>query len=245
MSRRVSRIASIAAGLLIAAPAFAETLEEVEKKIVEAQSKHKTVQYKDKTNSESNMPGMMMKSSMDSTIELMRKGDKFLSRADVKSVNITKMGDQPEQKIESTMTMIYDGQFAYTINETAGMKSAMKMKPDANTYDPVNMFKTLHENFELKLLPEEKLDGKAMYVIELAGKKGQPENPAFSRIATYYSKDTGLAMKSVHFDKAGKQVGSSVASDVKLNSEIKPERFVFKAPEGVEVMDMTKMDMGK
>ena len=43
-------------------------------------------------------------------------------------------------------------------------------------------------------------------------------------------------------DEQSKSMITSLMSDIKPNADIKPERFVFKAPEGVVVMDMTKID---
>jgi outer membrane lipoprotein-sorting protein len=39
-------------------------------------------------------------------------------------------------------------------------------------------------------------------------------------------------------DKNDKTVSTYALSDVKLDTEVAPDRFVFKAPEGVEVIDV-------
>jgi outer membrane lipoprotein-sorting protein len=42
------------------------------------------------------------------------------------------------------------------------------------------------------------------------------------------------------FETGGKKISSTVTTDFKLNAEIPADRFAFKAPAGVEMMDLTK-----
>ena len=160
-----------------------------------------------------------------------------------KSSGTTKIGDQAETKTETKTLMIADGEFCYTLSETAGQKMAMKMKLDPSKNNTSKEgFEQMHKDYNLKLLPDEKIDGKEVYVIEATPKKAKPDTTEVSKF--FYAQETGVLVKSVMESKGeqSKSTITSLMSDVKPNADIKPERFVFKAPEGVMVMDMTKID---
>lgn len=236
---------ALVAGLVFSATASAaDTLEDVEKKILAQAEKNRTLSARTATSSDIEAPGMRMKSQAEGTYEYARRGDKTLFRMESKSAGTTKFGDQPETKSEDKTLAIADGEFYYTLTETAGQKMAMKMKLDPSKINVTGKegFEQLHKDYNLKLLPDEKVDGHEAYVIEATPKKPKPGTTELTRF--YYSKENGVLVKSAMESKA-EQSKSKVTfslSDVKPNADIKPERFVFKAPEGVVVMDMTKLD---
>jgi outer membrane lipoprotein-sorting protein len=119
-----------------------------------------------------------------------------------------------------------------------GQKMATKQKPEvAATGDPKELFKKMHSDNTVKMLPDEKVDGVSTVVFEVV-----PKDVAGSPVAKsimYFAKDTGINVKVVGKDKDGKDVFSNMSTDIKLNTEIANDHFVFKAPEGVQVMDMT------
>jgi outer membrane lipoprotein-sorting protein len=236
---------AMVAGLAFCGTAIAaDTLEDVEKKILAQAEKNKTFSAKTATSTDITAPGMSMKSKAEGTYEVARRGDKTLLRMDSKSSGTTKIGDQPETKSESKSLVIADGQFYYTLTETAGQKMAMKMKldPSKSTVTSKEGFDQMRKDYNLKLLPDEKIEGQGVYVIEATPKKAKPDTTEVNKY--YYSKDTGILVKSV-MESKGEQSKSSITSslsDIKPNADIKPERFVFKAPEGVMVMDMTQTE---
>lgn len=243
--RKPSLISTVALALFGAASVCAaETLEEAQKKIAEALGKHKTMQVKTKFTQDFKSEAFRMKSSGESQTEYRKKSDKvYQSRVETRMKGVREMGGK-EEKDDSTILQIVDGEFSYVLTETAGQKTAMKQKlnpkTDVNPFDAAALFKLQEKDFAMKLLPDETIGGKAAYVIEATPKKAQEGQP-FSRMVNWYDKKTGIALKSVSYDKAGKEVMTSVATDVKLDGDIPDARFVFKAPAGVEVIDMTKM----
>jgi outer membrane lipoprotein-sorting protein len=133
----------------------------------------------------------------------------------------------------------------YTISDVGGQKMAMKMKPSPEMAgaDPLNSesaFKAMGKDFNLKVLPDAAVDGKDAWVIE-ATPKDSKNAEMMTKMVTYYDKKTGLPIKSVGYGKDGKVVNTMTISDIKTNADIPADRFVFKAPPGVEVMDMTKV----
>jgi outer membrane lipoprotein-sorting protein len=55
----------------------------------------------------------------------------------------------------------------------------------------------------------------------------------------YYSQEHGVPVKSVMYGPDGKPITTMTFSDYKFDVKIDPQRFVFKAPEGVQVIDQT------
>ena len=224
--------------LFVTGSVLGDKLEEAEKKITEARAKHKSVQTKSKTTQEFKSEQMEMKSETVGTQEYRKKDGRYLLRVEMKTKGTQKIKGQPDQKIDTTVLMIDDGKFLYTLNTMGTSRTATKMKRNPDMFEGKAYFKQLRKHFTLKLLPDEKVDGKDAYVIET---KPKTDNPATSKAIYYFDKKTGIDLKMVSYDGKGKAVMTTVTTDVKLNAEIKDDRFVFKAPEGVQVADMTKM----
>ena len=216
----------------------ADEVEDVEKKLIEAHSKMKSYTSKTKTVQNFDMgQGNKMSSNYDGNIEWKRDGEKQMFRTEMKGTTTTSMGGT-ENKLEVSMLMISDGNFFYQLSDQMGQKMATKQKPDtAMTGDPKKLFEKIHSDNTIKMLPDEKVDGVSVVVFEVI-----PKDTSASPVAKsimYFSKDTGINIKLVGKDKDGKDVFTNTSTDIKLNAEIANDRFVFKAPEGVQVMDMT------
>lgn len=221
-----------------AVTAWADTLEEVEKKIVDAADKVKSFTADVSTVTEAKGEGFSTSSRMQGTSEVMRKGDTVLMHMELKTTGVTKIGDQ-EQKMESTSLMVCDGDFNYVLTEQAGQKMAMKMKADPKMagISSKQLFTEWGKENDLKLLPDEKVDGRDAYVIEVTPKK---PGAATGKQLAYFDKEHGLMLKMVVMGEDGKPMSTTTLSNYKTGVDLKPDRFVFKAPEGVQVMDMTK-----
>jgi outer membrane lipoprotein-sorting protein len=156
----------------------------------------------------------------------------------MKGAAVQSFGGQ-ENKTEMSVTMICDGDSMYTLSTQMGQTMATKQKPDASLGgDLKKYFEDIIAKHNVKVLPDEKIDGEACFVIEAT-----PKDPAaaasIAKTIMYFRKDIGINVKMVGMDKDGKEVFSNISSDFKINSDIAADRFVFKAPEGVQVMDMT------
>ena len=143
--------------------------------------------------------------------ELMKKGDRILFRMELT------LGSQATDHM--------------------GQKMAVKMKHDeAQAMTPTTQLAKLRETHELKLLPDQSIDGHAVYVIEATPKQ---QTSGMGRTVSYYAKETGIPLRVTTDDPSGKVMSDMTFTDVKINPKIDVSRFVFKAPEGVQVMDMT------
>ena len=171
---------------------------------------------------------------MKGAVEFVNKPDKELFR-----MEMTLETDLAGQKMEGTVTTVYDGEFIYIVNEMMGQKMAVKQKPGAMVQSPAgkHMFEGLKENYELKVLPGEKVDGKDAFVIEAAPKGMAPQPVA--KMKLFLVKENGIMVKVLGYDTAGSEIMTMTYDNIKINPKIDESRFVFKAPDGVQVMDMT------
>lgn len=214
-----------------AVAAFGDTLEEVEKKVIAAARKVTSVQGKMTTKMEMMAPGYETVSDTKGTVAYVRKGEKTLYRMQMETSSKTKMGDQ-EMKQESTSLMICDGEIIYTLSDTAGQKTVTKIKATPEELG----FKAMRANADLKLLPDDKVDDKPVYVIE-STPKGQS---GAGKTLSYYQQDTGFMVKSVSFSPDGRPLSTTMFTDLKFDEKLSADQFEFKVPAGVQVIDMTE-----
>jgi outer membrane lipoprotein-sorting protein len=199
-----------------------EGVEALQKKIEEKWSKVDSMSAKMRMN-------MNMKSDQpiksDGTVEFLRDGGKEKLRMEM--VFEQKL---PGQEMKVLTTTIYDGEFVYSVTDMMGQKMATKQKPHVLQGTP-----DLKENHELKVLPDEKVDGQDALVLEAKPKS----QSGVTAMKMYFSKDTGMLIKTVGVDEKGEPVMDIVYTDVKLNPKLDAARFSYKTEPGVQVMDMT------
>lgn len=228
-------------GLPLAAQA-GESLEDVEKALEAKWEKIKSMSTKLDVTQDLEMYGMSIKSESKGTSIFMRDGDKIMSRTEMEGTSEQSMGGTP-MKQETEMIMVDDGEHAYTYthDKTTGQKQAMKTESGTGQSQfGAEYFDQMRESFDLKILPEEEVRGDACYVIE--GKPSgdnQQMAQAIARMVHFYRKSDGALMQLTGFSPDGKEVMKQSFTEIKINGSIDKDKFVFKAPEGVQVMDMT------
>ena len=239
MMSRINRMVCVClVSLFSAAAARAETVEEVEKKISEQSKKIKSMSMKMKSMSDASGPGTNTKSTLEGTYEYMMDGPKTLSRTDVLTQSqIDAGGNKLEQKSKSLS--ISDGDYLYVLTEQGGQKYATKMK--ASDRSMSTKLDDLRQWYDFKLLPDETIDGKPCYALELTPKKGSPVGEGTGKNRHYYQKDTCVLVKAVVFGPEGKIVSTTTYSDIRINPSLGKDRFTFTPPPGVQVQDFTGM----
>lgn len=242
MKRIVGVLVLVAAVVAVSSrPVRAEGLDEVKKQISAKMKKLTSISYKMKMTSETNDPNISTKTTSEGSIEYMRKGDKTMSRTEMTTKMVMKMGEN-ETKNDSKIMTVDDGEFVYHYSEAQGQKQAMKQKHDPATsmdiFDSERLFKEQEKMFNVKSMPDETVDGKPCWVLEMTPK--DPSMAYMGKTVAYYDKESGVGIKTVMFDTKGKQTGVMNISDLKVNGEIPADHFKFTAPPGVEVHDNTK-----
>ena len=173
-------------------------------------------------------------------IEMMKAGDKELSRIEMTSKMDMGAG-AAATSMESKSLTIDDGEFMWMLQERMGQKMVVKMNSGKQRrMGGKQMFQTMREMYELKLLPDEKIDGRSVYVLEGIPKQPMPQMP-IKNVLTYLDKEYGTMVKMVSNNADGQAVQTMTFTDIKLNPKLDPKRFVFEVPEGVPVMDQTGM----
>lgn len=240
--RAICIVAALTASILTPNFAQADTLEDVKKSIHEKSAKFKTLQYKMRLETQMETSQFKMKSTTTGTAEYMRQGDAILSRVEQTTQGSQTFG-KTETKLNSKTLMIGDGKHNYMLTDSAGTKFATKSNVDPkNAPSPFNAmghFKTMEGTYVLKLMSEETVDGLPCYVIEMSPKDAAMK-AVMGRTVSYYDKKTGVAIKTVSYDPKGKKTNTMTVTDIKVDASISADRFVFKAPAGVEVQDNSK-----
>lgn len=245
--RRYKQVALALFALAISATAPAEqTIASVE---AEVEAKWAQINgFTAKTTTDAAVPAgpMTMKSHAIGTLECLKQGEKTLFRLDM--VNKIDMGiplpgalaGATEQKVLS----VFDGQNLYNEMEALGQRHVFKMIGDSAGKDAPaagkSMFEAFRDKGELKLLPDATVDGTPVYVIEVIPNDDLKQNAPtpVGSLKVYISKELGLQIKMEVLDEKGAATSTTVYSEINTKADLKPERFVYKAPEGVTVQEM-------
>lgn len=230
------------------ATAAAATIEEVQKALIEAHGKLKSYSANFVAKQDMSMQGMTMKGDFRGSHEYVRKGDKTFIRTEMKGKSFQEFGvdsngdgavsddEKQKQEMDVATLMVCDGEALYTLSDQQGQKSCYKVKADpASTGDVKAMFDSWKDR-NPKLVSDEKVDGADCFVIETDA-AGMPQ-PGMGKARFCFRKDCGVMVRVVMLDDKGKIVMENATMDLKLNPDIDASRFVFKAPEGVEVVEM-------
>jgi len=184
--------------------------------------------------------GFSIVSNSTGTAEMKRKSETVWLMHMTSKGNTTQTMAGKETKSDTSTLMVIDGEFMYSLSEGAGQKMATKMK--AQDYSKMaggkNFFKWLRENYDVKVLPDETVDGASCYAIEATPKN---KTPGQMPMTYCFSKDNGMVVATEVKGPDGKVMTSSKLKNVKLNPSIADDHFVFTAPPGVTVTDMTNL----
>ncbi|RIK68792.1 MAG: hypothetical protein DCC65_01280 [Planctomycetota bacterium] len=220
-------------------PEGRESLGAIRAECLSKASAHSTVAAKIRLNTEVISGQVSVVSEANGTYEHQRKGAKLLFRVEMKNQIRTKAGKRVVDDEQAVLT-IGDGVHAYTLTHQKGKEpSAVKSMPVASQTlladEP--FFEVLASNFEVRVLPDEKIDAQDVWVLETRPRTPKPGQAA--KTLHYIRKDCALRVRSTGHDATGRRIQFSGLSEVKLDPEIDPRRFIFEAPDGVKVMDLT------
>ncbi len=213
-----------------------ETIESVEKKILKMLEHNRTMVAHVVSTIEESSEDFNIKTTKRGSYECVKSGQTTRFRQESLITGVESVaGDKTE--FEQTELIVCDGQNVYTLVDNMGHKSAVRVKADRSRTGGIDkaLFARWHRAYNMTLLPDDKVDGQATYVIEAKPKLDDAVLPA--RTLYFFRKDNGIMVKRIQENSDGKITESTTYSDVRVNEEIDPSRFVFKAPEGVRVKD--------
>ncbi|MGE3180316.1 MAG: outer membrane lipoprotein carrier protein LolA [Phycisphaerae bacterium] len=231
------RVFLFGATICFAVSTMADDLADVEKKIHEKAKSIKSVQAKVKTVTDMSMEGYKMQGESIGEYQMMKNAaGKMMMRMETKDKNKTEVAGQTNET-EGTNLMISDGEFTYSLSDINGVKTASKAAQGDWDQMP---FTGYREQYTIKQLPDEKVDGAAAWVFEMTPKENVGAM-AGSKMVISFHQESGMPIKTVSYNAEGKPQLTMTMTDIKLNDNISADRFVFKAPPGVEVMDYSNM----
>ncbi|MCG3126226.1 MAG: hypothetical protein CHACPFDD_01056 [Phycisphaerae bacterium] len=239
MTKTLLHIGLFVLPLMVLPVAAAEdTLEDVQKRILEVWSRQKSLTAKVEMKVSFVRGPQRMDSTGSGTIEMLRKGDLMMTRSELKTTGARKQGEQ-EQKFETLTSAVDNGEFVISLEDSQGNKRATKgVSGTTQTSDVSRLFTALTREHNLKLLPNEKFGDVAVFVIE-AERKVQGQFPV-AKMVLSFSQDHGYLVRNLLYTREGDLLQQVVFSDFKLDADIPAERFTLEIPEGVKVNDMTQ-----
>lgn len=242
MMTRLGSLACATLALFCSGVARADSLDDIKAQIRDKLGKLKSVQAKMKMTQDMNMGGMQYKTQSTGMYEVQNKGDRSPFHSEMVSKMETTMPGMEPQTRDGKLLSVSDGEFVWTLHEADHQRMATKTRPTEamGIFGDTRFLDTLEKEHDLKVMKDDKFEGKAVWVIEARPKKPVPMSP-IARTEHSFQKETGLWVRAVAYDEKDKVISTTEVTDIKLNQTIPPERFVFKAPEGVQVQDMTQV----
>lgn len=239
MTRRVRQGVLLAGAMFcgLVTAVHAETVEEAQQRIAEQWNRlHSlTADLTLGADTESELDATINRVNSTGHFEMIRKDDKTLTRLELEGRTESGSKDTPEQKARR-MTMIGDGEFVYQLQEVDGEQRAAKAKHNPSQVMQIGgmaVFEAVKDQYEFKLLPPEELDGVPCYVFEASG-EGKDHTRKY-----YFDRETGVMRKMIVISSAGDVTFTIRVDRIEVNPKLSEERFVFVAPDGVELHDAT------
>lgn len=216
-----------------------ETLPSIQSQAIAATEKLESVSANMRINAMMKMGEADIESESNGTYEHQRHGNRIVFRIDLVNVVTSKLQGQM-RKAEQTVLTMSDGAACYTVTTQAGRKPTVTKsipQPGQTIMADKHFFTSLKSSFNLRVLPDQTIENKKAWVIEATPKAASADQPA--RTLHYIQKESGLRVKSTGHDKSGRRIQLTALSQINLNPEIKPDRFLVELPDDVTIVDMT------
>ncbi|HOF40930.1 MAG TPA: hypothetical protein PLD73_12720 [Candidatus Hydrogenedentes bacterium] len=134
---------------------------------------------------------------------------------------------------------VFDGSIAHFMTNMLFQKTVMRYRPEEQdlAIGGDALFKALHENCELRLLPERTLDKVPCHVFEAVVREPGDDMLEPVKWTLFFAKDTGLPLYVQALDRRNVKVFSCYMTGVVLNPELNLSRFNFVPPPGARVVE--------
>ncbi len=214
---------------------IAGDLEAVEKRIAGTWQQHKSMVANYERVVERHRGKVTVREISKGKLELLKVGETIMRRLDTVDTRIKKFGDTETTTPSENRISIDDGKNSYLY--IRGMATAAKWIGGGKD-DPRKRLDVLRKRYELKLLSKESAGGERGFVIEAIA-IDQRRIMLGARILLHYRED-GILVKELRYDKDGNLLSTQIVSDIRLDVDIDPARFVLSLPKGVPVKVLRK-----
>ncbi len=231
MRNRTALLATLMVCLVCSSSASAgETPASVEKKILDAWEDLHSMTAK--MNLE--MTYYSRKIHTSGSVDYWKAGGKNLLRMEM---HMTQSAGGPELK--TSTTSVSDDEKTVAIRESPDGTIVTKERPTSRLGSPGGrmMFDDLKEKNKLAVLPDEKLEGMDVFVIEATLKDST--NQPYEKAKIYFAKKTGMLVKLSGINGIDQEILTLTYSDIKINPKIDPDRFVLIPPADAQIIDNT------
>jgi len=231
---RVAPALTLALGLFAAPARAGETLDAVEKKLIELNAKIKSLSARIADGYEISDGDKKNVSATKGTYEFAIFGGTQYARTETRTTR-TIVAPGKNATIESAKLEVSDGNATFVLEEIPGDKFVTKTPV---TLRPPNPLQSLRDKFVVVLLPDESVDGQPCWVVEAQPRKELPAMKAGNRSRHWYRKSDGVLAKSEFYDGRGGVAFAKNYHDIKVNVPIAPERFTFTPPPDAKIYDV-------
>lgn len=231
----VRRFILIALVVLSTCAAQAAGLEEIQQRILKAYQDVRSLSATLNVETRVGTGQLQREVATSGEFQFLRHDGQTRTRTDVQSTTQWQGQDVAAQ----TVLRIHDGACQYVLTTTGDRSYAYKIESKGlQDHDPRKIFLDLKRDYDVAVRPEESIGGRNTYVIEGRTKAGQ--SPPYPRVRYYFDTRTGLMIKSIGYDKKNEPAQTATLTNLTINERIDPDRFVFRPPPGVEVVDETR-----
>ncbi len=227
------------AGILDGATARAEvTVDSIQEKLLALHGKIKSFSGRIDSRFDSTLQGAWVKSHTNGPVAYKFQGGKILYRMDLK-IETLRESDAEKTTTREEQVLMSDGDYMYQSGVQDGEKIAYKADVDSlQTCVPTkHFFGWLKRDYDLTVLPDEKVDGMDCWVIR-AAKKSEEEVLQLKTV-TFFRKDVPIMVKTINYDRFDNVMQVTEIKDIQLDVELDPEKFVFKADPDTKIIDQS------
>lgn len=213
------------------------TLEDVERQLAEKARQVRSVQYRLRESAQRKGELGLTRTHTEGSVEVQRDGELVRFRIELENELLTTVDGQ-EQQFQNAVESICDGRVVYTLQDQGGVRRAFRSRytPQMNPLDPANMFAGLRKTFDLRLVGEGKVDERPAWIVDATLRL--PDIEPIVKRRLYLARDTGIVLRTVGYDVADEPIMESNVIGLKIDAPIDADRFVFRPPPGVEVIEL-------
>jgi chaperone LolA len=133
-------------------------------------------------------------------------------------------------------TIVTDGKFLWTYSEENEQVIKSRLDRSKNVFKPNQYLSNFRKEYKAELTGEEKIDKTECYKLVLTPKE---KDSFITKMIIWIDKKSLLVKKLEYLDSNDNQI-TLVFDHVKIDKGIEESKFVFKAPEGVEELDLSE-----
>ncbi|HOD50976.1 MAG TPA: hypothetical protein PLM14_03075 [Candidatus Hydrogenedentes bacterium] len=228
--------------LAVASAASAKELAEIEDELSAQWDKVSAYSAKIEMKGQSLRGATNVEISGKGTLEGMKKNASMVYRLELDQT--LTMG---ESAMPNKMLVVHDGTGMFTQTSMMGQTMVFKSKADKQSQivspGGREAFKQMHEQYDIKVLPGDNLNGEPVYVFELRPKQDAEKQsnaagkPQFDKTLLSLSRKTGFPIRMLMFGQEETPLMTVDYRDYKIDPKLDPARFTYTPPPGAVVMD--------